>query len=77
MDTMSNQHGEHTMTPYQHHATLSHADMSRYSPDGFVQIEECPTCGCRWLWHPCTITANGIPYPVYMQDYPELIQIID
>ena len=39
------------MTPYQKHKELNHK-MGRYSPNGIDIIEECDTCGARFLWHP-------------------------
>jgi hypothetical protein len=51
------------MTPYDQHAALGH-DVSRYSPNGVDIIEECSTCGARFLHNPC------IGYPVTMRPAP-------
>jgi len=48
------------MTPYEKHQELKHK-MTRYSPDGFVIIEECATCGMRFLHHPF------IEFPITLQ----------
>ena len=48
---------------YEKHAELGH-EITRYSPDGIDIIEECLTCGARWLHNPC------FGYPIklsYMQ----------
>lgn len=45
------------VTPYQKHAALNHAPMSRYSPNSVDIIEECD-CGARFMHNPC------IGYPV-------------
>lgn len=47
-------------TPYEKHARLSHAPMSRHSPDSFVIVEECD-CGMRFLHNP------NIGYPVTLR----------
>lgn len=47
-------------TPYEEHKRLEHK-MSRYSPDGFVIIEECDECGLRWLHNPL------VGYPVTLE----------
>jgi len=36
-------------TPYQVHAKLHHTT-THMSPDGINKIEECTTCGRRWMW---------------------------
>ena len=48
------------MTPYERHAKLKHK-MTRYSPDGFVIIEECTECPVRFLHDPL------VGYPVMMR----------
>ena len=55
------------MTPYEKHQELRHK-MTRYSPDGFVIIEECETCGMRFLHHPF------IGFPVTLQPKGETIK---
>lgn len=51
------------MTPYEIHKTLDH-QMQPYSPDGYQLIEECLTCGQRWLHDPI------VSYPITMQAIP-------
>ena len=52
-------------TPYQEHKLLNHKT-TFYSPDGFVQIEECTICDMRFLHHP------SISYPISMNIYNKL-----
>ncbi len=50
------------MTPYQTHAALDHGPMGQHSPNGLDIIEECDTCGGRWLLTP------GYPWPVTLDN---------
>ena len=52
-------------TPYELHEELKH-EMTIYSPDGMNKIEECLTCGKRWLWH----HASYKPYPITLDPKP-------
>lgn len=52
------------MTPFEQHATLGH-DMTRSSPDGVDMIDECDTCGMRWLHKP------AIAYPITLRPTKE------
>jgi len=51
---------KHTATPWEIHSELGH-HMTWYSPDGYVKIEECATCGMRFLHNP------SIEYPITLQ----------
>ncbi len=53
------------MTPNEKHETLGHPPMTRYSPNGVDIIEECETCGARFLHNP------AIGYPVSMRPTKE------
>jgi hypothetical protein len=54
-------------TPYEKHSKLGHKTV-RHSPNGIDIIEECTTCGMRWLHNP------SVGYPVTMSPKVENIK---
>ena len=54
------------MTPYQQHQATGHATV-RSSPNGVDVIEECTTCGARFLHAPV-----GPPLSLSPMSHPEL-----
>ena len=60
-------------TPYTTHAQLAH-DVTRYSPDGIDHVEECTTCGARFLLQgnlpPVSLRPLDVPWGVFQRVGP-------
>ena len=50
-------------TPYERHQELDGHPTTRHSPDGYKIVEECSTCGQRWIL-PNIILGNKYPLSI-------------
>jgi len=50
-------------TPYEKHQDLAGHPTTRHSPDGFLVVEECSTCGQRWIL-PNFVDGNQYPISI-------------